>query len=87
MKNVWIYFPVSSLRILVRMLFGHAYFLGLKFEIMSIISSFAQRETKNESSLGDGKYWKKFYMKMAPDWTSAATEQRKLLKVFAMVCR
>ena len=41
---------------------------------------------KNESSLGGGKYWKKIYMKMAPDWTFAVTEQKKLLKIFAIVC-
>ena len=50
------------------------------------ISSFVQSEMKNESSLGGGKYWKKFYMKMAPDWTFAVTEQKKLLKIFAIVC-
>ena len=47
---------VSSLRILARMLFGHTYFLGLKFEVILIISSFVQRQAKIESSLGDGKY-------------------------------
>ena len=47
---------VSSLTILVGMLFGHANFLGLKFEIISIISPLLQRETKNESSLGGDKY-------------------------------
>ena len=50
---------VSSLRILVGMLFGPADFLGLKFEIVSIISSFVQGEMKNESWLGGGKYSKK----------------------------
>ena len=41
---------------------------------------------KNESSLGDGKYWKKIYIKMAPDWTLAVTEQKRLLKIFPIVC-
>ena len=50
---------LSSLRILVGMLFGPADFLGLKFEIISIISSFAQGEMKNESWLGGAKYSKK----------------------------
>ena len=68
LKDVWIYCPVSSLRILVGRLFGHAYFLGLKFKHSRLyISSFVQREMKNESSLGGGKYWKKFYVNMAPD--------------------
>ena len=49
---------VSSLRILVGMLFGPANFLGLKFEIILIISSFVQGEMKNESGLGGGKYSK-----------------------------
>ena len=40
---------LSSLRILVGMLFGRADFLGLKSEIISIISSFEQGEMKNES--------------------------------------
>ena len=56
---------VSSLRILVEMLFGPADFLGLKFDIISIISSFVHGEIKNESRLGGGKYSKKFYIKMA----------------------
>ena len=50
---------VSSLRILVGMLFGPANFLGLKFEIILIISSFVQDEMKNESWLGRGNYSKK----------------------------
>ena len=50
---------VSSLGILVGMLFGSAYFLGLNFEIISIISSFVQGEMKNESWLGGGKNSKK----------------------------
>ena len=50
---------VSSLRILVGMLFGPANFLGFKLEIISIISSFVQGEMKNESWLGGGKYSKK----------------------------
>ena len=84
LKDVWIYCPVCSLRILV---FGHAYFLGLKFEYSRLyISSFAQRDMKNESSLGGGKYWKKFYIKRAPDWNFAATKQKKLLKIFEIVC-
>ena len=57
LKDVWIYCPVSSLSILVRRLFGHAYFLGLKFKYSRLyISSFVQREMKNGSSLGGGKY-------------------------------
>ena len=56
----YLYIPsVSSLRILVGMLFGPANFLGLKFEIILIISSFVQGEMKNESWLGGGKYSKK----------------------------
>ena len=50
---------VSSLRTLVGMLFGPADFLGLKFEIILIISSVVQGEMKNESRLGGGKYSKK----------------------------
>ena len=45
---------VSSLRILVGMLLDSANFLGFTFEIISIISFFAQGEMK------------KFYMKMEP---------------------
>ena len=84
-ERCWIYCPVSSLRILIGFLFGHAYFLGLKFEIILIISSLVQRETKNESSLVVN-IEKKFYTQRAPDWPSAATEQKKLLKVFKIVC-
>ena len=47
---------VSSLRILIGMLFGPAIFLSLKFEIISIISTFVQGEMKKESWLGGGKY-------------------------------
>ena len=49
---------VTSFRILVRMPFGHVDFLGLKFEIISIISSFVQGEMKTESwlVLSGGKY-------------------------------
>ena len=50
---------VSSLRILVGMLFGPDNFVGLKFEIISIISSFAQGKMKTESWLSGGKYQKK----------------------------
>ena len=39
-------------------LFGPVDFLGLKFEFISIISSFVQDEMKNESWLGGGKYSK-----------------------------
>ena len=49
---------VSNLRILVGMLFSPANFLGLKFEIILIISYFVQGEMKNESWLGGGKYSK-----------------------------
>ena len=48
---------VSSLRILVGMLFSPADFLGLKFEIISIISSFVEGEMENESWLSGGKYF------------------------------
>ena len=41
---------------------------------------------KNESPLGGGKYWKKFYINMARDWTFVANKQKKLLKMFAIVC-
>ena len=51
--------PVSSLRILVGMLFGPADFLGFKLEIILIISSFVEGEMKNESWLGGGKYSEK----------------------------
>ena len=79
--------PSDSLSILVGRLFGHAYFLGLKFKHSRLyISSFEQREMKNESSLGGGKYCKMFYINMAPDWTFATTKQKKLLKTFAIVC-
>ena len=47
---------VSSPRILVGMRLGPADFLGLKREIISIISSFEQGEMKKESWLGGGKY-------------------------------
>ena len=49
---------VTSFRILVGMPFGHVDFLGLKFEIISIISSFVQGEMKTESwlVLSGGKY-------------------------------
>ena len=41
---------------------------GLKFKHSQLcISSFVQHVMKNESSLGGGKYWKKFYINMAPD--------------------
>ena len=50
---------VSSLRILVGMLFGPADFFGLKLKIISIISSFVQGEMKNDSWLGGGKYSEK----------------------------
>ena len=56
---------VSSLRILVRMLFGSANFLGLNLEIILIISSFVQGEMKNESWLG-GKYSENLLYEMAP---------------------
>ena len=48
----------SSLRILVWMLFGPADFLGLKFEIISIIFSFVQGQMKSKSWLGGDKYSK-----------------------------
>ena len=50
---------VSSLSILVGMLFGPDNCVGLKFEIISIISYFAQGKMKNESWLSGGKYPKK----------------------------
>ena len=52
---------LSSLRILLRMLFGPVDLLDLKFGIISIISTFKQGETKNESWLGGGKYSKKIF--------------------------
>ena len=77
---------VSSFRILVGMLFGPADFLGLKLEIISIISSFVQSDMKNESWLGGGKYSENLlYENGTSGWTSAATEQKKLLKLFAIV--
>ena len=78
---------VSSLGILVGMLFGPADFLGVKYEIISIISSFVQSQMKNESWIGGGKYSKNLlYESGTSDSTSAATEQKKLLKVYAIVC-
>ena len=69
------------------MAFGSADFLGLKLEIISIISSFVQSDMKNESWLGGGKYSENLlYENGTSDWTSAATEQKKLLKLFAIVC-
>ena len=49
---------VTSFRILVGMPLGPVDFLGLKFEIISIISSFVQGEMKTESwlVLSGGKY-------------------------------
>ena len=61
---------VTSFRILVRMPFGHVDFLGLKFEIISIISSFVQGEMKNVSWLGGGKYSKKKKKKLNENGTS-----------------
>ena len=49
---------LRNLRILMGILFGPADLLGLKFVIISIISSFVQGEMKNESWLGGGKYSK-----------------------------
>ena len=66
---------VNCLRISVGMLFGPTDFLGLKFEIISITSSFVQGEMKNESWLGGDKYSKKvLYENGTSDRTSAATE-------------
>ena len=57
------------------MLFGPTDFLGIKFEIISIISFPVQREMKNESWLGGGKYSKGLlYENGTSDWTSAATK-------------
>ena len=53
---------LSSLRVLVGMLFGPADFLGLKFEILSIISSFVQGKMKNECRLGGGKNSKNIFV-------------------------
>ena len=52
---------LSSLRILVGMLFGPADFFSLKFEIILIISSFVEGEMEKESWLGGGKYSKKSF--------------------------
>ena len=76
----------SSLRILVGMLFYPADFLGLKLEIILIISSFVQGEIKNQSWSGGGKYSKKvLHENGTSDSTSAATKRMKLLKLFAIV--
>ena len=56
---------LAVLGFFVGMLFGPAEFLGLKFEIISIISSFVQGEMKNESWLG-GKYSENLLYEMAP---------------------
>ena len=73
---------LSSLKILVGMLFGPANFLGLKFEIMLFFSSLVQSEIKNKSWLSGGKYFKNaFYENGTSDRTSAATN------LFAIVCR
>ena len=42
---------------------------------------------KNESWLGGGKYSENLLNENGTsDWTSATTEQKKLLKLFAIVC-
>ena len=75
-----------SVRIWKRMQFGPVDILGLKFDIFSIIFSFVRGEMKNESWLGSDKYSKGLlHQNGTPDRTSAATEQKKLLKVFAIV--
>ena len=61
---------VTSFRILVGMPLGPVDFLGLKFEIISIISSFVQGEMKNVSWLGGGKYSKKKKKKLNENGTS-----------------
>ena len=89
LKNVSIYCPVSNsfrLRILVGMLFGYANFLDIKFEITLIFLLLCNVRRKTSLRLGGGKYWKKVLYIMASDWTSAATEQKKSLEVFAIVC-
>ena len=48
-----------SFRILLGMLIGSANLLGLKFQTVSIISSFVQGEMKHESCLVGGKTCKK----------------------------
>ena len=53
------YIIISSLRILVEILFGPANFFGLKLKIISIIYSFVQGEMKNDLWLGGGKYSEK----------------------------
>ena len=74
---------LSSLRILVEMLFGPVYLLALKFEIASIISSFVQDEMKIRSWLGGDRYWKSVLHEIVTsDWS---TEQKRLLQVFAIV--
>ena len=67
---------VSSLRILVRMLFGSDNFLGLNLEIILIISSFVQGEMKNESWLG-GKYSENLLYEMAPLTELALLQSRR----------
>ena len=54
------YIILSSLRILVGILFGPANFFGLKLKIILIIYSFVQGEMKNDLWLGGGgKYSEK----------------------------
>lgn len=67
-------------------LFGPGDLLGLKVEVISIISSFSQGDLKNESWKGDGKYSKNISCENdTSDLAFGANEQKKLLKVFAMV--
>ena len=54
-ERCWDILALSSLTILLGMLFDPANFLGLKFEIILIISSYAQVKMKIESLLGGGK--------------------------------
>ena len=69
------------------MLFGPANFSDVKFENISISSAFVQGEMKNDSWFSGGKYSKKvLYENDTSDSTSAATKQKKLLKVFAVAC-
>ena len=52
------------------MLLDSANFLGFTFEIISIISFFAQGEMKNKPWLSDDKCWKKvLYENGTSDWT------------------
>ena len=58
-ERCWEISSLNSFRILLGMLIGSANLLGLKFQTVSIISSFVQGEMKHESCLVGGKTCKK----------------------------